>query len=225
MRIQPKEMLFGEPILNIRKVVRLSMNDKWFTKEQYLFDEIAKLLDRQLSIAKQVLEQLIIEDYLSVTKEKIDDNFYWKVSETEKGRRFGITNANPPISREKADQLLKELLERVAYINSQDLCFRVQSIKVFGSYLSEQSILGDLDIAFKLQRNGSQEEFNQKRKERTQLAFENGRRFSTFYDELSWPEKEVILLLKTKKKGLSLHNEENDEIVQKTECLLVYENK
>ena len=32
-----------------------------------------------------------------------------------------------------------------------------------------------------------------------------------------------MLLLKTKKKGLSLHDEEKDEVIHKTECKLVYQ--
>lgn len=225
MRIHPKDTLFGQPILKIRKVVRFAMDGRLIgAKKQIIIDKVAQILNQPLNTVKEVFELMLKEDYLEIKKEKFSDESYqWIVSETEKGRRLGITNANPPISREKADQLLNELLERVEIINNLDLSFKVQSIKIFGSYLSEQAILGDLDIAFKLRRIKPKNKFERKSDERIEIALKNGKRFSNFLEQLYWPEKEVILLLKTKKKGLSLHNEDDDEIAANAEFRLVFE--
>lgn len=58
------------------------------------------------------------EEYLIFEKKKFRNTLYYEVTETEKGRRLGVTKANPPITRAKADLLLSELLERVEKVNS-----------------------------------------------------------------------------------------------------------
>ena len=225
MRINRKELLFGVPILKIREVLRYAMMERLsFETRDLIIEEVARLIKQPVNIAKGVFNHLIREEYLIMEHEKTGNDFYWKVSETEKGRRLGVTKANPPISREKADQLLKELLERAAEINrNEDLAYIVETVKVFGSYLSEEEVLGDIDVAVTLSRRDNNEVFKQKSDARIKLANKNGRHFSNIVDRYSWPQREVLLLLSTKKKGLSLHHA--DEIIDRTEYKLVYQYK
>lgn len=227
MRISSKELLFGQPALKIREILRYVMVGKISVgSKSDIISQISTILDKPKTIAKKVFDSLLLEDFLSYEKKKSWQAYEWTVSETDKGRSLAIARATPPITRAKADELLKELLERVSIINTNnELVFRVQSIKIFGSYLTNIEVLGDLDIGFKLVQRNTDEKYTEKRKERIKLAIENGREFSSFVDELTWPYKEVILMLKTKKKGLSLHNEDDDEIVLIANHKTVFEYK
>ena len=45
--------------------------------------------------------QLIEEDYIVIEEVEYSEVIQYEVSETTKGRRFGVAAANPPISRAK----------------------------------------------------------------------------------------------------------------------------
>lgn len=225
MRINSKQILLGYPILKIREVIRHAMAGRLSgIKKAEIINEIATVLGGTIKDAKLVFEQLIKEEYLIFEKKKIGNNLYLEVTETEKGRRLGVTRANPPITRAKADLLLSELLERVEKINSDtDLVYKVEKVSVFGSYLSGQEILGDIDVAIKLEKKVSGDEFISKNEERIKLAHKNGRTFSSFIDQLYWPRQEVMLQLNTRKKGLSLHYDGDDEVLNRTETKTVFQ--
>ena len=225
MQINSKEILFGLPILTIREVVRQAMKERlWGNSEEEVSTIVAKVLNQPDVVAKQLIKQLIEDDYLILTKEKLGDICQYELTETEKGRRFGIANASKPISRQKATQLLNELIERAKAINVNDeFVYFVESIKVFGSYLSDKDTLGDLDIGVKLSRKYENDNFSQHNQQRINLAITKGRNFNNYFEEISWPNREVILMLKGKQRGLSLHDEDEDEVLKITETKLVYQ--
>lgn len=223
MRINSKQILFGQPILKIREVIRYAMTGRLSgIKKNEIIKEIATVLGCAIKDVKLLFEKLIKEEYLIFEKKKFRNTYYYEVTETEKGRRLGVTRANPAITRAKADLLLAELLERVEKVNNNiDLVYKVENVKVFGSYLSDQEILGDIDVAVKLEKKVTGEEFKSKSEERIKLAYKNGRVFSNFIDQLYWPYREVMLQLGTRKKGLSLHEE--DEVINRTESKTVFQ--
>lgn len=224
MYLNPKDKLFGQPILKIREVVRAAMKGSlWGDDHPALAREVAKRLDQSPAVAKKVITDLIKADYLILKKEKYEDSFYYKFVETDKGRRFAMSRADPPISREKADLLLGELIEKAKIINaSKEYIYRVESVKVFGSYLTDKEILGDLDVAVKISPKLEGKEFVNANFKHIELAIKRGRVFRGFMDQINWPYKEVILKLKTRKKGLSLHDESEDDVVGLTETKTVY---
>ncbi|HEV8082689.1 MAG TPA: hypothetical protein VGP55_05780 [Chitinophagaceae bacterium] len=224
MRINTKQLLFNQPILKIREVIRHAMTGRLSgIKKAAIIKEIATILVCPASTAKLVFEKLIQEKYLTFKKKKWRDSYYYEVSETEMGRRLAVTRANPLISRAKADLLLAELIERVETVNNNpDFVYKVENLKVFGSYLSDQETLGDLDVAVKLVKKVTGDEFKFKNEERIRFAYKNGRTFSNFIDQIYWPYREVMLQLKTRKKGLSLHEE--DDVLNRTETKVVYQD-
>ncbi|HAQ20088.1 MAG TPA: hypothetical protein DCR40_12790 [Prolixibacteraceae bacterium] len=225
MQINSKEILFGQPILKIREVVRQAMKGRlWGNSKAEVAIRVAKILKQPDVVAKQLIKQLIEDEYLILTKEKLSDIYQYELTETEKGRRFGIANASKPISRQKATQLLNELIERAKSINENgELIYFVESIKVFGSYLSDKDTLGDLDVGVKLSRKHKPGDFTKHNQKRIALAKANGRQFSNSTEQLIWPHREVILMLKAKQRGLSLHDEDEDEVFKVTETKLVYQ--
>lgn len=188
-------------------------------------DKIAETLECKISDAKSILKNLVDDNYLTINKKISFDGSWYKVEETDIGRRFAIATANPPISRKKAELLLTELLNRVQVVNdSAEYAYFVKSVKVFGSYLSDKAILGDLDVAVKLEHRYAGKAGEERRCERISLASKSGRRFSNMIDQLYWPHREVMLQLGTKKKGLSIHDENADEVVGLTMTKTVYEH-
>lgn len=227
MQIKSSQTLFDQPILKIRNIIRHAIAERLNgLNKDAVVEEVARLLGEPTSVAKRVFKSLIEQDYLTIKREKIAGKYYVVVTETEKGRRLGVTRANPPITREKAGLLLKELLERVKAVNNTaEFVYRVETVKVFGSYLSDQELLGDIDVAVKLGRKVEGDEFMKRNNERVKLAFRWGRTFSNYVDQIYWPHREVWLALTTRKKGLSLHDEDSDEILKKTEFKVVYQYK
>ena len=227
MLINPKEILFGQPVLKIREVIRNAMQEKlWGSSQAAVVGKVASILKQPNAVAKQLVEQLKQDDYLSLKKEKFGAESQYELTVTEKGRRFGLATATSPISRQKATKLLNELIERAKAINSNDeLVYVVESIRVFGSYLSNKDLLGDLDVGFKLTAKYAGSDFTSHNQKRIDYAKSTGKSFSSFVDEICWPHKEVILMLKNRQKGLSLHNEETDEVFNVTEAKLVYQYK
>lgn len=227
MRINPKDTLFDQPILKIRAVVRDAMMERLKSiSKDYIYERVAMLLKQPKPIARKIIKQLVKEGYLVLQKVNYINVFQYELTETEKGRRFGVATANPAISRQKAEQLLNDLIERAKHVNdTKKLVYFVESIKVFGSFLSQKEILGDLDVAVKLTRKCEADKFMKVSQQRIQLAINKGRRFSNYIEEIFWPHREVMLLLKARQKGLSLHDEESDEVINKTKSKIVYEFK
>ncbi len=227
MKLNPKDKLFGQPVLRIREVIRRAMAERLRAiRKSILPEEVAKILGQPVTIAKTVIEQLIKEEYLVLNKVEYGSTSQYELDATEKGRRFGVASANPPITREKADRLLKELIERAMSINANDdyACY-VERLSVFGSYLSDKASLGDLDIFYKITPKYEGAQYMERRNQRIRLAFKAGRVFPNYVEKICWPEREVLLALKTRKKGLSLHDETGDEVFGKTESMVVYEFK
>src|SRR5208282_1172429 len=70
---------------------------------------------------------------------------------TIKGNALGFAKASKPVSRVTADRVLGEFLDRVSGVNGHsELAYHVESVIVFGSYLSNARRLNDLDIAVEL---------------------------------------------------------------------------
>jgi predicted transcriptional regulator len=225
MHINSKELLFGQPILKIREVIRFVMEEKCFgDSKAEIIKKVAIVLNLPNTTTKQVIEQLITEDYLILNKEKSGNKYQYELAETSKGRRFGIASAAPVISRQKATQLLNDLIKRAEVINAnKDLVYFVERIKVFGSYLSDKGTLGDLDVGFKLSSKNNGIDFTSLNQKRIFQAKTNGKIFKSFIDELYWPYREIELMLKNKQRSLSLHNEEKDGVLNLAESRLVYQ--
>jgi hypothetical protein len=74
---------------------------------------------------------------------------------------------NMKISRERADGYLKGLVYRAQLINATtEFVDGISRLAVFGSYMTDKAILGDLDIAVELGPRGSARKFDQKFNER-----------------------------------------------------------
>jgi len=70
---------------------------------------------------------------------------------TIRGNALGMAKAGKPVTRASAEEVLRKFLDRVRLVNGrQELAHSVESVVVFGSYLSDAKRLNDLDIAVEL---------------------------------------------------------------------------
>ena len=113
--------------------------------------------------------------------------------------------ASKPVSRESTENVVREFLERVNAVNERhDLAHRVESVIVFGSYLSEVSRLNDLDLSVELVGNGMNDASHRALREASiDRALASGRRFRNAVDEIFWPRTEVLSLLKNRSRTIS----------------------
>lgn len=109
-----------------------------------------------------------------------------------------------PISRRKADQLLDGVLERAAAYNADNrYLVWVTRIAVFGSLLdATQDTLGDIDLEIRTMMRTTETD--------ALLAYAraSGRSFSTFLDQLAWPQTELKQILRKRSGYISLHTED-----------------
>ena len=103
------------------------------------------------------------------------------------------------------------------------LVFLVERMEIFGSYLTEKELLGDLDVGVKLTRRYNDSRFTKHNQERIKLAKSGGRKFNNSTDELNWSFWEVILMLKARKRGLSIHDISEDKVFNVTKTKVVYQ--
>ena len=110
-----------------------------------------------------------------------------------------------PIKRETADAYLRALPARIEEINTRGYAYRVVQVEVFGSYLSDKPLLGDLDLLVTLQMCGSGIDEQEKlRQQRRRMAKAAGRTFRSGLDEVFWPQCEVWRALRGKRYSVSL---------------------
>ncbi len=124
------------------------------------------------------------------------------VENTLTGNAVARAKKLKPMPRVEAEELLKRVLEAVDEINTSSLhSYRVTRLAVFGSYLSDSSDLGDLDIAYELEGVWTTETWDEVRK-RTLEAFPPPQSANKMR-RLCWPE-EVLLKKVALNKRVSL---------------------
>jgi predicted nucleotidyltransferase len=126
-------------------------------------------------------------------------------SVTNAGWSIVRATAAPRITKNTAETALREFMKRVHLVNeSPSYLYSVKKVAVFGSILDQQETLGDVDVAVDLE---SRIPFDKKGKwidTFQQHAWDSKRSFSTFDAEVDWPRQEVILVLKSRKRSLSI---------------------
>jgi hypothetical protein len=139
-------------------------------------------------------------------EERHGSAFPW-YSVTLAGLIVADATAAKPIQRATAEEALRGFMNRIYLVNADSrYLYSVGRAAVFGSYLQPQEKLGDVDVAVDLQPRIPID------KERRWVdifrkhAWDSGRRLSTFEAELDWPRQEVLLVLKSRKRSLSMHS-------------------
>lgn len=181
MRISKQQSIVGVPAIQLRDLLRQ-------TRSPIRPSIAAAALGIEEKDGLKVLTSLVREGYL----EKLEGGWY----KTELGARLANAKASSPIRRATADRLATELVKRAKEVNEGDYAYDVALLVAFGSYLSEQERVGDLDVAVHLSpKTMDEREFEKLRQERIELQHQRGG-FPNFSAHFGWPEEEVYKALK-----------------------------
>lgn len=72
---------------------------------------------------------------------------------TPAGHTLRMQKLTKPITRKRADELLAKILKAVAALQQDPHCtYKIQGVYVYGSYLGDKALLGDLDVAIDMER-------------------------------------------------------------------------
>jgi hypothetical protein len=119
------------------------------------------------------------------------------------------------------------LLQRVRQVNADDeLPYVVEQVILFGSYLGDGARVNDVDVAVRLRRRSADEGRSQRQyRERVRQARRDGRMFHSTIEQVLWPQLEVMRMLKSGSRVLSLHDAELEtELLMAGPMVVVYSN-
>jgi predicted nucleotidyltransferase len=208
-------MIAGQPTIKVRDFLHYVAHVNLWT-----VDTAATRLGISVDDAKEVISQLAALGYVE-SKQGHDGRPYW--STTLKGNSLGLATAAKPVSRETAQRVVNEFLERVRRVNADEYyLYKVKKVLVFGSFLSDAPQLNDVDMAVQLEpKETDREKHWQLCSERTRAAEQKGRHFSNCTEDLFWAQTEVTLFLKARSRTISLH--QDDPIVKQVETRVLFE--
>jgi len=174
------------------------------------------ILDISKNEAKKLVQALEKEGFLErdLETETRCRNEIWAKDGVWKNTINGNALAQAPaktISRRKAEEIVQEFLKRVKTVNENGpYLYCVKRAAIFGSFLGDSPVLGDVDIAVEVTRKPyPDEEYEIKAAERRR-----GRRFSNLVEEIAWPQIEVEKFLRSRQR-ISLHYYDELENFQK----------
>ncbi len=213
MYLDPKSKIAGKPALEVRSFLKRMDEFLWST------DTVCKVFRMSDEEARAFISQLV-----SLGLVEADSRTEERWSTAPKGRTLALASAARPLRRTTAERKLREFLERVEDVNREKrFLLKVTRVVVFGSYLSAKERINDIDLAVRLEpKEADRERHHQLWQEHVEEAFMGGRVFQNFVDQLAWPEKGVLLYLKSKSRAISLHSFD-DPVLEKTETKVIYE--
>jgi hypothetical protein len=204
MRINPGDEIAGIPLVAIRSLFREIGLDGFAS---------ADFIGRRLGLNESQTERLIaglrslgLLKSISTREAGRLGQDVWAL--TDDGIRLRSAPAVKPIYRTTADRLLSELLQRIDQLNSDDRFLgRVRKAVVFGSYLAGNDRIGDLDVAVEIvPREPDFEKHREANNRRLAEEFAKGRRFANILEQAFWWQREAMLFLRNRKRGLSLQD-------------------
>ncbi len=218
MRIRSDALVAGFPARKIRDLLRRS-------GDLLSVHDVTRIIGEKGRKALRLLQRLesegIIEKHPSFSRPG-DEN--WKL--TLKGGAMKKALFSAPVSRQKAEKALNELLDRIRRVNADErFLYRVQKAVLFGSYLTESSRVGDLDIAIDLSpKEPDPEKHVDLILARGDEAAWQGRRFRGYLDQMSFAYYEVMKYLKARSRIIQF-TECRDGILRISESRVIYEHK
>ena len=191
-------MIAGRSAKDIRKFLREILH------LQFACGYARDVLRCSMDEAAKVLSALEESGYLSRAGRHDGQELY---ETTLKGNQLAGANLRP-ISRTTAERTLAAFMQRIRAVNSNpDYLETVTGVIVFGSFLSPNEDLGDVDVGIQLERKPmSQEVFALLAEARRTLAQERGRQFRNLSEWATWPTREIWVFLKSRARQLSIHD-------------------
>jgi predicted nucleotidyltransferase len=217
MRIKPDELVAGFPAKKIRDLLRQS-------GDFLSVHDVTKIIGEKGRKAICILECLESEGFIEkdLSFSRSGDKNYWKL--TAKGGAMKNALFSAPVSRQTAEKALNKFIDRIRQVNADErFLYRVRKAILFGSYLTERTHVGDLDIAIDL---SPKEPDHKKHADlilaRADQAAREGRRFRSYLDQMSFAYDEVMKFLKARSRIIQF-TECRDGILSMVESRVIYE--
>lgn len=147
MRVNASDKILGIEAKHLRKFFRDNTSGQFDASSIKYWPELKLTSEKKIV---KFFKDMVKEGYI-IKKEHNNRNFY---SLQRKGMALANAKFIKPISKEKANEVVKELLERVEQMNSNDYYIaRVKSIHAFGSYIDKDAKdCADIDLIIELER-------------------------------------------------------------------------
>jgi hypothetical protein len=216
MRIRPDDLVVDFPAKQIRKLLRQS--------DQFLsVDDVTKVLGLRGKSALRLLEALEHQGFVKKNTSAPDPNKNWK--HTLKGGALSNALFSSAVSRRNGEKALIEFMDRVGEVNENGrFLFRVRKVLVFGSFLTESSTIGDLDIAIDLvPKEPDARKHSELVQARANDAELSGKRFRNFIQRLDFAAQEVRSHLKARSRIIQL-TDCNDGVLKVAKHRVIFEN-
>lgn len=199
MRIVSDELIAGYPALEVREFLRRYRLTDFYIEAA---GDALVLSPRTAAIFMNKLKGLGFIEEL----DKWGGHRLFRL--TIKGQALANASAARPIHRKTAERLLEQFLERVQRVNStEEYAYRVEHVVLFGSMLTDTERLGDVDVAIQLEPKVSEDSSHERWcTARRRAAEAKGRNFHGVLGWAMWPTQEILLHLKARSRGLSLHD-------------------
>jgi predicted nucleotidyltransferase len=211
MKINSKDKILDVPILTIRDFLRKTrglVGEPWPEGFAYQYFKFGA------GRSKEILDELFRQGFIEKTENpEGEQEQYWQ--NTFKGNSLASATAAKSVTRETADRVFNEFMERVRKVNEDPYYLvEVSKLILFGSYIQDTPTLNDIDIAIELvtKENDSKRyhaELEQRRKNSKRV-------FRSMTDIWTWPHTEALLFLKSKSRVISLHPYEVEKELLKT---------
>jgi len=189
------ERICGLDSLEARRIL------KRFGDEALSLEQATRQCEIDVSTAPGLLAHFVAEGYLNITKGTTET---WTI--TSKAKRLFDKSTTRLLKRTKAQEKLQALLARVKQLNENAYyLYTVTRLGVFGSYLTDKNLLGDLDVCLSLApREKNKAQHMKLHQDRINRAFAEGHRLSSLSDEIWFPIGECYQFLKDRSPKLNL---------------------
>jgi hypothetical protein len=172
---------------------------------------------------RRVLDELVRHGYVAPSDPGGPNGQLWSVAES--GLRFANARGGPKLRRAAADALMAKLVARCAAANGEPrFAHWVARLSVFGSYLTDVPLLGDLDIVVDLEpKEDDVDKQMALGRARWRAARTEGRRVSE--DALySWSSDEVLRFVRQRNGYVKISPRE-DLVRLSIEARVVFERR
>lgn len=194
MQINNRDTLAGVSIKQVRSFFREVVGRH---SESFNLSWLGEKLTLDETSARNLALELVAQGYAEAPA-----NDEYKI--TDKGQELVRSSAAGTITRKTAEAALSGLLKRVDQYNSDpDKILTVETVVVFGSFLSDKEQLGDLDVAVKHRDRDPNGD-----RSKTWLAYadRSGRTFSNIVERMFWPSTELKQILKQRKRTIAIQD-------------------
>lgn len=200
--LDPKQFICGFPSLEIRKLLRLSLEPHLIHPHLY-----ADRLGISKRRAEQLAADLVADGYLK-------DAGYrdgW-LRATTLGQRIAIANGAPQIKRATADRLVADVVRRMHELQSHPVfTYRVAEAWVFGSYVTPAERLSDIDLLVRFVGLTGDLKKDIALREARSREVGRYREWRNYSEEMLWPYYEVLRFLKARSPYIEIHDSQDEE--------------